>query len=157
MDNTTQREFDVMKYVLVWASLLYPPNCQHDYFLYFVVPISTIKMVLVQEDYVGIENPIYYLSWNLNDTDIRYTQVENLALATIKSVQRFCHYILLRKTTNVSDYDPMTYILLRQLLGGEYSKWIFILQEFFQEVIKSKSKKSLVFAKLMCDLTSLDS
>jgi len=53
----------------------------------------------------------------------------------------------------------MTYILSHQLLGGKYSKWIVILQEFDLEFIKSKSNKSLVFAELLCDLplTSIDS
>ena len=46
----------------------------------------------------------------------------------------------------------MTYILSCKLLGGKYSKWIFILQEFDLEFIKSKSKNSLVLAELLCDL-----
>ena len=48
----------------------------------------------------------------------------------------------------------MTYILSRQLLEGKYSKWIFILQEFDLEFTTTKSKKSLVFAKLICLLPS---
>ena len=48
----------------------------------------------------------------------------------------------------------MTYIMSRQLLGGGYSKWIIILQEFDLEFIKSKSNKSLVLAELLCDLPS---
>jgi len=44
----------------------------------------------------------------------------------------------------------MTYILTRQLLGGKYSKWIVILQEFDLVFTTTKSKKSLVFAKLFC-------
>eukprot|EP00253_Pinus_taeda_P010869 PITA_10869 len=38
------------------------------------------------------------------------------------------------------------------LLGGKYSKWIAILQEFDLEFKKSKSKKALVFVELLCDL-----
>ena len=48
----------------------------------------------------------------------------------------------------------MTYILSRQFLEGKYSKWIVILQEFDLKFIKSKSKKYLVLAKLLCDLPS---
>jgi len=48
----------------------------------------------------------------------------------------------------------MTYILSQQLLGIKYSKWIVILQEFDLEFKKSKSKKSLVFSELLCDLPS---
>ena len=86
----------------------------------------TIAMVLFQvED--GIEHPIYYLSCNLNDTKVKYSYVEKLALAADQAVQRFRYYILLRKTTIVSNCNPMTYILSGQLLGGKYSKWIVIL------------------------------
>ena len=46
----------------------------------------------------------------------------------------------------------MCYILTRQVLGGKYSCWIVILQEFELEFTKSASKKSLIFAELICDL-----
>ena len=78
-------------------------------------------------------------------------------MVAVQFVQQFCHYILLRKTTVISDCNPMIYILTKQLLGGKYSKWIFILQEFNLEFEKSKSKKSLVFAELMCDFPRVDS
>ena len=42
------------------------------------------------------------------------------------------------------------------MLGGKYSRWIVILQEFDLEFAKSKSKKSLVFAELICDLPRTD-
>ena len=38
------------------------------------------------------------------------------------------------------------------MLEGKYSHWIVILQEFDLDFAKATSKKSLVFAKLMCDL-----
>jgi len=66
------------------------------------------------------------------------------------------HYILLRKTTIVAYANPMYHILTRQVLGGKYSCWIVILQEFNLEFGKSKSKKSVVFAELICDLPRTD-
>eukprot|EP00253_Pinus_taeda_P031448 PITA_31448 len=113
-------------------------------------------MVLVQEDEFGVEHVIYYLSQTLNPTELKYSHVEKLALAAVQAVQRFRHYILLRKTTMISDCNPMIYILTRQMLGGKYSKWIVILQEFDLEFEKSKSKKSLTFAELMCDFPRAD-
>ena len=82
--------------------------------------------------------------------------MEKLALAAVQVVQRFRHYILLRKTTVISDYNLMIYILTKQLLGGKYSKWIVILQKFDLEFEKSKSKKSLVFSELRCDFLRAD-
>jgi hypothetical protein len=108
-------------------------------------------MVLVQEDDANDEHVIYYLSRILMPTEIKYLHVEKLALAVVQAVQRFRHYILSRKTTVISHYNPMQHILTRQLLGGKYSKWIVILQEFDLEFECAKSKKSLVFAELICD------
>ncbi len=125
--------------------------------MYLAASYSTIGMVLVQEDEFDTENVIYYLSRTLNPIELKYSHVEKLALAAIQVVQRFRHYILLCKTTVISDCNPMIYILTKQLLGGKYSKWIVILQEFDLEFEKSKSKKSLVFTELMCDFPRVDS
>lgn len=130
---------------------MYALNYQKDFYLYLVAADTTIGMVLVQKE-SGIEHPIYYLSHNLNHTKIKYPYVEKLALAVVQAVQRFRHNILLCKTTIISDCNPITYILSRKLLGGKYSKWIVILQEFDLKFIISKSKKSLIFVDLLCDL-----
>eukprot|EP00253_Pinus_taeda_P027335 PITA_27335 len=113
-------------------------------------------MVLVQQDEFESEHVIYYLSWTLTPTELKYSHVEKLALAIVPDVQRFLHYILLRKTIVISDSNPMQYILTKQLLGGTYSKWIVILQEFDLQFEKAKSKKSLVFVELMCDFPRAD-
>ena len=57
--------------------------------------MEMIGMVLVQEDEELQENVIYYMSWNLIDTEVHYSHVEKLSLATIHAVQRLRHYILL--------------------------------------------------------------
>ena len=73
---------------------MYPPNYQNYYFLYITVTKMTISMVFVQvED--GIEHMIYYLSRNLNDTEVKCSYVEKLALVAFQVVQIFFHYILL--------------------------------------------------------------
>ena len=52
----------------------------------------------------------------------------------------------------MSDTNPMQYILSRKTLGGKYSKWIVILQEFDIEFITDKAKKSLAFAEVITNL-----
>ena len=93
-DQVVQASFDTIKDTVVRASLMHPPNYQNDYFLYIVAAETTIAMVLVQLEN-RIEHPTYYLSHNLNDMEVKYSYVENIALATIQVVQRFRHYILL--------------------------------------------------------------
>ena len=151
-DQVSQASFDALKDTLMRASLMYSQNYQNDYFLYLAATYKTIAMVLIQEE-DWVKHPIYYLSCNLNDMEVKYSYVNKTALASVQAVQRFCHYILLRKTTVISNCKSMTYILSRQLLGGKYSKWIIILQEFDLEFIKYTSKKSLFFSELLCYCT----
>ena len=153
-DAIVQESFERLKGLLVSAPLLRPLNYHHDYTLYLAVADTTIDMVLVQDDDDGNEHIIYYLSRNLLDTETCYAYVEKLALAAVCAVQSLWNYILLRTTAVISNCNPMTYILSRQLLGGKYSKWIVILQEFDLEFTDAKSKKSLVFAELLCSLPS---
>jgi hypothetical protein len=150
-DTIANNAFEALKLSLMRAPLLFPPDYSHDYFLYLAASEYTIGMVLVQEDDAHDEHVVYYLSRSLTPTEIKYQHVEKLALAAVQAVQRFQHYILSRKTTVISHCNPMQHILTRQLLGGKYSKWIVILQEFDLEFDRAKSKKSLVFAELICD------
>eukprot|EP00253_Pinus_taeda_P019674 PITA_19674 len=55
-----------------------------------------------------------------------------------------------------ASFDALKKSLIQASLicWGKYSKWIAILQEFDLEFKKSKSKKALVFAELLCDLPS---
>eukprot|EP00253_Pinus_taeda_P028302 PITA_28302 len=138
-DAAAQESFERLKVLLVFASLLHPPNYHHDYTLYLAAADTTIGMVLVQDDDDDTEHVIYHLNRNLLDTESRYAYFEKLALATICVVQCFHHYILLCTTTVVSGCNPMTYILSHQLLGGKYLKWIVILQEFDLEFTTTKS------------------
>jgi hypothetical protein len=154
--DTANKAFEDLKLTLTRTPLLFPPDYSRDYSMYLVASDSTIAMVLVQENDSHDEHVIYYLSRSLTTTETKYLHVEKLVLAVVQVVQRFFHYILLRRTTAISDRNPMQHILTRQLLGGKYSKWIVILQKFDLEFECAKSKKSLVFAELICDLPSTE-
>jgi hypothetical protein len=150
-DKVANDAFEALKLSLTKAPLLFPPDYSRDYFFYLAASEYTIGMVLVQEDDAHDEHVVYYLSRSLTSTEIKYQHVEKLALAAVQEVQCFLHYILFRKTTVISHCNPMQHILTRQLLGGKYSKWIVIFQEFDLEFDRAMSKKSLVFAELICD------
>ena len=69
-------------------------------------------------------------------------------MAIIIVVQKFHHYILLCTTIVLADQNPMYYFLTRQVIGGKYSHWIIILQEFDLKFAKDTSKKSLFITEL---------
>jgi hypothetical protein len=126
-DKPANKTFEALKLSLTRTPLLFPPNYSRDYFLYLTASDSTISMVLVQEDDSHDEHVIYYLSQSLTTIETKYLHVEKIALVAIQVVQHFRYYILLRKTTVISNCNPMQHILTCQFLGGKYSKWILIL------------------------------
>ena len=84
-DQVAQASFDALKKSLIQASLMYALDYQKDFNLYLAATDTTIAMVLVQEDN-GIKHPIYYLSRNLNDTEMKYSYVEKVALADVQAI-----------------------------------------------------------------------
>ena len=54
--------------------------------------------------------------------------------------------------TIVDEMNPMKHILSHQIIGGKYSKWIVILQEFDIEFINVKANKCLIFVELVSEL-----
>jgi hypothetical protein len=63
---------------------------------------------------------------------------------------------LVLKTIVVVDVNPFQYILTRFIIGEKYNKWIVVVQEFDLDFVSIKSKKLLVFSKLISDFPRLD-
>jgi hypothetical protein len=102
-DKNANKAFESLKLSLTRTPLLFPPDYSQDYFLYLASLDSTISMFLVKEDDSHDENVFFYLIQSLTNTEAKYIHVEKLALAAVQCVQRFRHYILLRKTTVIAD------------------------------------------------------
>ena len=102
-DDQAQQAFDNLKHALTHSPVIHPPDYSKDFLLYIAASATTIAMVLVQENPNSQEHVIYYASKNLMDSETRYSRVEKLALAMVIAVQKFCHYILLRTTTILTE------------------------------------------------------
>ena len=125
-----------MKHEITHSPVLHPPNYSKVYMLYLVASTTTIGMVLMQEDQNGQEHVIYYLSKSLLDYETQNSHVENNGFghghsrSTLFSLHSASH-----------DYCPcelQSHVLCSDLslLGGKYSRWIVILQEFHLEFMK---------------------
>lgn len=94
-DDQAQWYFDALKHALTTTPLLSPLNYNWYFFLYLDASDSTIGTVLVQTSDNHNERVIYYLSKGLLSVELWYPYIENFALETTYTVQRFWHYILL--------------------------------------------------------------
>ena len=115
-DDQAQCSFDSIKHTLNHSLVIHPPDYSKYFLLYIAASATTIAMVLVQDNLHGQEHVIYYASKNLIDSETRYSHVEKLALATVITVQKFRHYILLCTSTILVDQNLMYYILTSQVL-----------------------------------------
>jgi hypothetical protein len=68
-------------------------------------------MVLVQKDDFFSKYVIYYLIQGIVGPKLNYSHIEKLALAAVHVVQRFCHYVLFRKTTIIAIMNLFQYML----------------------------------------------
>jgi hypothetical protein len=99
-DEVAQHSFKALKHALTSSPLLSPLDYGKDFLLYLAMQQSLLlvwswfKRMTCSKEHV-----IYYLSRGLVRPKLNYTHVEKLALEAVHVVQRFCHYILLRKTT----------------------------------------------------------
>ena len=105
-DEQAQESFDALKWALEMAPMLSPPNYSRDFLIYVATSMEMVGMVLVQEDEEQRQHVIYYLSWNLIDVELHHSHVEKIALATVRAVQHFRHYILLRQTLVIAHINP---------------------------------------------------
>jgi hypothetical protein len=152
-DESAQRSFEALKRALKSAPLLRPPNYNKDFLLYLVATESTIGMLLVQEEDLLEEHVIYYLIRGPVGPELNYSHIEKLVLAAIHGVQQFLHYILFHKTTIIVIVNLFQYMLTERVIGKKISRWIVILQEFDSDFVSVKSKKSLLFAELISELS----
>ena len=62
--------------------------------LYLAANSYAIGALIAQEDGSGVEQPIYYISRALKDTETRYPRAKRACLAIVYASQRLRHYFL---------------------------------------------------------------
>ena len=110
-DDQDQHSFDSLKNRITTTMSIHPPDYMQDYILYLATYTFTIIMVLAQGHDEGQEHVVYYLIKSILHIETHYSHVEKLDLEVFIVIQRFHHYILLHKTTIITDSNPMYHIL----------------------------------------------
>lgn len=94
---------------------------------------STSKAIgarLAQESEKGVEQLVYYVSWQLSNLEIKYLEAERNFLALVCASQRLRHYFLAHKLHLVVKSDPLKYLLTRPILSWRLARWLLQLSEF---------------------------
>jgi len=80
-----------LKEYLASPLVLCKPQLGTPLCLYFPITDRAISSVLVQEQ-DHVQKPIYFVSKDLQEPDVRYQAIEKAALAMVFSTRRLRHY-----------------------------------------------------------------
>ncbi|CAN6686435.1 unnamed protein product [Malus baccata var. baccata] len=144
-----QEAFTQIKVSLTTPPVLVPPRQCQPLKLYITTVEESIGCLLAQDNDVGREHAIFYLSWNLNPPEINYSVVEKLCLALFFGVSKLRHYMLPSVTQVIVQTDVISYMLTRPIVKGRIGKWTMALFEFILQYVPQKAVKGQALADFL--------
>ena len=117
---------------------------------------NSLGALLAQQDDMGKEKAIYYISRTLVQYELNYTWIEKAYLAILFASQKLRHYVLAHTTQLVTKIDPLKYLLNKVVLTVWLAKWMMILSEFDIPYVERKEIKGQAIANQLADFPMTD-
>ncbi|XP_028106068.1 uncharacterized protein LOC114305156 [Camellia sinensis] len=146
-----QEAFDLLKKYLANPPVLMPPMARKPLKLYISASDLSIGCLLAQENTMGHEQAIYYLSRRLNDAETRYNSVEKMCLALYFAAIKLRHYMLPAKVYVVAQTDVIKFMLSKPILRGRQGKWILALIQYCYKYVPQKAIKGQALADFLAE------
>ncbi|GAU40689.1 hypothetical protein TSUD_88350 [Trifolium subterraneum] len=124
-------------------------------YLYLAVASEAISAVLIRETEQG-QKPVYFVSRALQGPELRYLQIENIALAVVMAARKLRYYFLAHFIVIRTD-QPVKQLLARPDMVGRMLKWSLELAEFDINFESRKALKAQVLADFVAEMTSTTS
>ncbi|GAU51996.1 hypothetical protein TSUD_417990, partial [Trifolium subterraneum] len=121
-------------------------------YLYLAVASEAISAVLIRETEQG-QKHVYFVSRALQGPELRYLQIEKIALAVIMAVRKLRYYFLAHSIIIRTD-QPVKQLLARPNMVGRMLKWSLELAEFDISFDSRKALKAHVLADFVAEMTT---
>ncbi|GAU49243.1 hypothetical protein TSUD_382750 [Trifolium subterraneum] len=121
-------------------------------YLYLAVASEAISAVLIRETEQG-QKPVYFVSRALQGPELRYLQIEKIALAVIMAARKLRYYFLAHSIIIRTD-QPVKQMLARPDMVGRMLKWSLELAEFNIRFESRKALKAQVLADFVAEMTT---
>ncbi|GAU45421.1 hypothetical protein TSUD_182900 [Trifolium subterraneum] len=120
-------------------------------YLYLAVASEAISVVLIRETEQG-QKPVYFVSRALQGSELRYSQIEKIALAVIMAARKLRYYFLAHSIVIRTD-QPVKQLLARPNMVGRMLKWSLELAEFNISFESRKALKDQILADFGAEMT----
>ncbi|CAJ2647353.1 unnamed protein product [Trifolium pratense] len=141
-----------LKKALSEPPVLSRPSDEEVLYLYLSVASEAVSAALIRETNEG-QKPVYFTSKALQGPELRYQQIEKIALALVYAARRLRHYFLAH-TIVVRTDQPVKSLLGRPDMAGRMLKWSLELSEFDIRYESRKALKAQVLADFVAEMTS---
>ncbi|GAU46047.1 hypothetical protein TSUD_191180 [Trifolium subterraneum] len=121
-------------------------------YLYLAVASEAISAILIRETEQG-QKPVYFVSRALQGPELRYLQIEQIALAVIMAARKLRYYFLAHSIVIRTD-QPVKQLLARPDMVGRMLKWSLELAEFDISFESRKALKVQVLADFVAEMTT---
>jgi hypothetical protein len=138
------------KEVIVKASTLQSPNFEKDFILFTFSFDHSIVVVLTQEDEVGEEFSVSFMSTGLQGVELNYPAIDKQDFVVFKVVKHFLLYILKFHTKVISPHPSVRSLLIQKEPEDKRGSWLTSLQRYDLEIKPTK----LVKGQGLCQLAA---
>ncbi|RDX91297.1 Retrovirus-related Pol polyprotein from transposon opus, partial [Mucuna pruriens] len=141
-----QEAFEKVKQYLEHPLVLIPTVPGKPLILYLTVLDESMGCMLGQQDEIGKERAIYYLSKKFTNCEKRYPTLERTCYALVWATKRLQPYMLSHTIWLVAEIDPIKYILEKPALTGRIARWQMALSEYDITYVSRHAIKGSVLA-----------
>ncbi|MCH93145.1 maturase K [Trifolium medium] len=140
-----------LKKALSEPPVLSRPEVEEVLYVYLAVSSEAVSAALIRETTEG-QKPVYFTSKALQGPELRYQQIEKVALALITAARRLRQYFLAH-TIVVRTDQPIKALLGRPDMAGRMLKWSLELSEFDIRYESRKALKAQALAEFVAEMT----
>lgn len=132
--------FKKIKEAIFSSLVLSNPDMTKDFIMYvFSSPYSIVVVLTQREAELGGKHPIAFHSNNLKEYEVRYNFFEKQALAMVKGLEKFRHFIAYNKTTVYVAHPLIRQYIMEGDITEKRENWITKILEDDIDVRPSKT------------------
>lgn len=125
-----QEAFDTLKKLLVSSKVMALPDTSKPFKLYTDACDYAIGAILVQDDDVGMERPIQYISKQLSGSQLNWATIEKEAYAVIHALTKLRPYLYGAAFTVYTDHKPLKALFLSEVKNTKIQRWATLIAEY---------------------------